>query len=562
MAQIIQFEITSDVLLKQAEMALEDNNILKHVECLKNAIKLDPKCHEASLRLAQAYANLGTLDYSNEVIFQALNQGVDEEYRELFCVQLAMNYADDGQDEVAQYYLRDYLDFDINHPYPEKLLSKNGLRLVHPRGEDYYQGLIEQAYQLVREHRLDDAIALMDRVDSSSKSKEAANHIVLICLMLKNDVDSVIENAKQMLAKDGDSLVVKCTLATAYMMEDRLPEAYATVDELLNEHQTRDEDLLLLLPLLVNLEMHNEVVKYANRVLVKHKWQPNTMMWLSNALYNIGQKKIAVKMMRDVDTLYGDYIDAKYYLELYEQRPPQVAYAMSPASTTRFDRIRQIENLLQMSYDNLLPLLTDESEDCLKTRELIEWAMLCCNDKLRIVLARKLAVFMTEWTDGLFRRALTHNGQCYEAISIMLIAIMNEPVTHVDLNLVAQERFKELSIDKPPAYFEQSEFLHSATDLAVAEIAFTDEEPNEYIGALFDVLNELSPMIGSRNPATAKRLQKIAKLRSLNTAVGVLLGKVYKDEESREEIIERYELNPRTYDKYLKIFFGEDNGED
>ena len=54
--------------------------------------------------------------------------------------------------------------------------------------------LISKAYELVRERKLDEAIALMDEVDPRSKSKNAANHIVLVCLMMKNDIDSVIAN--------------------------------------------------------------------------------------------------------------------------------------------------------------------------------------------------------------------------------------------------------------------------------------------------------------------------------------------------------------------------------
>ena len=41
--------------------------------------------------------------------------------------------------------------------------------------------------------------------------------------------------------------------------------------------------------------------------------------------------------------------------------------------------------------------------------------------------------------------------------------------------------------------------------------------------------------------------------------MGVLLGKVYEEEESREDVLERYGLNERTYDKYVNIFFGDDD---
>lgn len=153
---------------------------------------------------------------------------------------MALNFLDVNLPDVAEYYLRDIADaYDLQLPEDMGEAASDaqdgGFRVVYPKGEDYYEMLISKAYELVRERKLDEAIALMDEVDPRSKSKAAANHIVLVCLMIKNDIDSVIANAQKMLAEDGDNLAVKCSLATAYLAEDKIAESYAVLDQILEK---------------------------------------------------------------------------------------------------------------------------------------------------------------------------------------------------------------------------------------------------------------------------------------------------------------------------------------
>ena len=57
---------------------------------------------------------------------------------------------------------------------------------------------------------------------------------------------------------------------------------------------------------------------------------------------------------------------------------------------------------------------------------------------------------------------------------------------------------------------------------------------------------------------------KIAKMRSVRTLIGVLLCKVYEcdADDMREQTIERYNLNEKTFDKYYKIIFGDEDARD
>ena len=515
MAEILKFEVTYDGLLKLADKATADKDAVRFFECLKKAIALDPSRAEAKLKLCEAYAALGTYELSNEVAFRALDYGVDEDKREMFFIRLAINYMEMDRPDVAEIYLGEYAgDYDFDLPTDENE-NESGLHLVHPHDEEYDERLVARAYDLLRDHRFDDAIALMDRVDSSSPSKESANHIVLIALMLKNDVDSVIANAENMLKRDGDSLVIKCTLATAYMMENRVEDAIRIVDALLEKDYTRMEDILLVLPLLVNLERHGEIVKYCRRVLEGHEWQINAMMWLSIALYNTGDKAEACKVMRQIDAIYGSASPAKYFLELYESCPEHVEYAIALPHAERIRRMRILDEIIRMPVRILKDRLDEDSPKGEEMREVIEWVMSEELDKPAFVLAQKLSLVMGRFTEDVFKRTLLRSDIDYELFSEMFLALMEKPEPIVRMNVVAWDRYKELFFVKPPIYFAAPEPLLSALRFALVNIVITDDEPNEFIKRLFKIANYVVPLDAGHDPIKTKRLQKIRRLRSV-----------------------------------------------
>lgn len=108
------------------------------------------------------------------------------------------------------------------------------------------------------------------------------------------------------------------------------------------------DEILMILPLLVNLEMHAEVVKYTKRVLATLDLQPNTMIWLSQALYNLGQKDEARKVMLKVRTIFGEYSPADYFLQLYKQNPDKVAYSMNLPYVEKIARYKDLDRFLKM----------------------------------------------------------------------------------------------------------------------------------------------------------------------------------------------------------------------
>lgn len=565
MAKVLGFKLSKEDYLSIANDALSNNQVEKGISCLKKALSLDAQCCDAAISLANVYASLGAWELSNRTLFDALAahpNGVD---RDDIKYQLAMNFLDLKQVDVAEYYLRDIADaYGIQLPEnfgEQEFQQGGGFHVVYPHGEDYYEMLIEKAYELIRQRRFDDAISLMDEVDARSKSKGAANHIVLVCLMMKNDIDSVIENAKKMLEQDKDNLAVKCALATAFLMEEKSAEAYMVLDEILQKDYTSMEDILMILPILVNMEVHAQVVKYTRRVLETLDLQPNTMIWLSQALYNLGQRDEARKVMVKVRTIFGDCSPADYYLDLYKQNPEKVNYSMDLPYVEKILRYKKLDVFLKMSPQGVQQIVDGDDEESQQMRSLIDWAFYDDNEKLKILIVDKLALVNSDWADCLLRRKLVSVDLSFDLMLRMILCLIKDNCFRLSFDVVAQDRFKSIHTYLPDAFFKMPAILHAAVSYCIADIVYTDEEPNTYLARLVRLVDGI---VGMDENGKAKffnpKHKRISTLRSMRTLIGVFLCKVYEDDDpSMKDItIRRYELNERTFNKYYDIIFGED----
>ena len=569
MAQIIGFNLSKEDYFNLADDAFSKGDSEKSIVNLNKALNVDDRFFEASLALATVYSSLGVWDLSNATLYKTLSKHPDKDTRDRIFYQLAMNFMDVNQPEVAEYYLQDIAEaYDIQMPEGDGNATngiEGGFHVVYPKGEDYYEMLIERAYELVRARKFDDAIALMDEVDARSKSKNAANHIVLVCLMMKNDIDSVIANAQKMLAENGDSLAVKCTLATAYLMEEKVQEAYEVLDEILQKDYKSMEDILMILPLLVNMDMHAEVVKYTRRVLESLDLQPNTMIWLSQGLYNLGQRDEARKVMVKVRNIFGEYSPADYFLELYKTEPEKVAYSMNLPYVERVRRYKVLDTVIKLSPVDLATVLDINDDDAMQIKKLIEWAFRDDNENLKFLILDKLALVDCEWVDDFIREQLISVDLSFELMSRLLFCLVHEKTNKFCLNfdVVAQDRFKSIRYVLPGAYYKMPNVLRNAVSYCISDIVFTDEEPNVYLAKLTEIVNKIVRLEDGKAKYTNPRYAKISTMKSMRTLVGVLLAKVYEEDDPlnmRLLTIERYSLNTAMFDKYYKIVFGEEDG--
>ena len=563
MANIVDLKLTQNEYVALADKKILSGDTEGAIKYLKKALSVDDSCVEAEIKLANIYADLGAHQISNAVFYRALVSKPTPEQEDRIFYKLAHNFLDLGMLEVVAYYMR-YFGDDFDPSVLENKEEKfNPFHLVSKTPDQYYEHLIEKAYQRIQERDFDGAIAIAEKIDKDSKAGDAANHITLVSYMMKNDVDRVIYEAKHMLEKE-DSLSVRSTLATALMIEERNTEAYDVVEEILKKDYNRLEEILIILPLLVSLNMHSHVIIYTRKALKHIPLQPNGLIWLSQALYNVGQKSEAKRIMHTVLDVYGDYAPADFYLDLYETNPIEVEYVqMMPnlkvPHTERFRRYKLIEEYSKLAdgdFDNAL----EYNEDL---QRLVRWAFVDGNEKVTNLLLQRMSFAESKWLEGFYRQVLISPGLSFDAMS-QILAYLLDGGYDLDFSVVTQDRFKDISLRLPEAFYNLPKVLREAVGYSLCDIIYTDEDPNTYINRLCDAVDNIVGLDSEGNVIYfIKKPEKLIRLRSAQTLAGVLLAYVYYDEDNpRIDSINRYDLNEKTFDKYYKILFGEDLDEE
>ena len=563
MANIVDLKLTQNEYVALADKKILSGDTEGAIKYLKKALSVDDSCVEAEIKLANIYADLGAHQISNAVFYRALVSKPTPEQEDRIFYKLAHNFLDLGMLEVVAYYMR-YFGDDFDPSVLENKEEKfNPFHLVSKTPDQYYEHLIEKAYQRIQERDFDGAIAIAEKIDKDSKAGDAANHITLVSYMMKNDVDRVIYEAKRMLEKE-DSLSVRSTLATALMIEERNTEAYDVVEEILKKDYNRLEEILIILPLLVSLNMHSHVIIYTRKALKHMPLQPNGLIWLSQALYNVGQKSEAKRIMHTVLDVYGDYAPADFYLDLYETNPIEVEYVqMMPnlkvPHTERFRRYKLIEEYSKLAdgdFDNAL----EYNEDL---QRLVRWAFVDGNEKVTNLLLQRMSFAESKWLEGFYRQVLISPGLSFDAMS-QILAYLLDGGYDLDFSVVTQDRFKDISLRLPEAFYNLPKVLREAVGYSLCDIIYTDEDPNTYINRLCDAVDNIVGLDSEGNVIYfIKKPEKLIRLRSAQTLAGVLLAYVYYDEDNpRIDSINRYDLNEKTFDKYYKILFGEDLDEE
>ena len=563
MANIVDLKLTQNEYVALADKKILSGDTEGAIKYLKKALSVDDSCVEAEIKLANIYADLGAHQISNAVFYRALVSKPTPEQEDRIFYKLAHNFLDLGMLEVVAYYMR-YFGDDFDPSVLEDKEEKfNPFHLVSKTPDQYYEHLIEKAYQRIQERDFDGAIAIAEKIDKDSKAGDAANHITLVAYMMKNDVDRVIYEAKRMLEKE-DSLSVRSTLATALMIEERNTEAYDVVEEILKKDYNRLEEILIILPLLVSLNMHSHVIIYTRKALKHMPLQPNGLIWLSQALYNVGQKSEAKRIMHTVLDVYGDYAPADFYLDLYETNPIEVEYVqMMPnlkvPHTERFRRYKLIEEYSKLAdgdFDNAL----EYNEDL---QRLVRWAFVDGNEKVTNLLLQRMSFAESKWLEGFYRQVLISPGLSFDTMS-QILAYLLDGGYDLDFSVVTQDRFKDISLRLPEAFYNLPKVLREAVGYSLCDIIYTDEDPNTYINRLCDAVDNIVGLDSEGNVIYfIKKPEKLIRLRSAQTLAGVLLAHVYYDEDNpRIDSINRYDLNEKTFDKYYKILFGEDLDEE
>jgi hypothetical protein len=199
----------------------------------------------------------------------------------------------------------------------------------------------------------------------------------------------------------------------------------------------------------------------------------------------------------------------------------------------------------------------------LDLQKLIRWAFQDDNEKVIGLLLQRLSFASSKWLEGFYKEVLIKPGLAFDTMSAILAYLLDGGYD-LDFSVVTQDRFKDISLRLPEAFYQLPKVMREAVGYSLCDIIFTDEDPNTYIHRLCSAVDNIVRVDkDGKLIYFIKKPERLQRLRSAETLAGVLIAYVYYDEENpKMDSIERYNLNERTFDKYYKILFGDDNDEE
>ena len=559
MAKRIEFKLGEDDYLELGIAALDKGEYEKAIGYFRTACSLTESSGSYT-ELGIAYAKMNELDASDACLYKAMSRATSDEEEDAALWQLCLNAAAVGEEDVASYYLRclgeedNFATAGIGSPEKEKF------KIADKSAVEYAKEMLRQAGEAFTEERFNDALDCIDAMgDAPEPYYTMGRRMRTVCYFAKGDLDKVVSVCEE-IEKTSPDPENKSTLAAAYCLQGREADADRILDEIMFSDDTPDYVTLKMLHIFIERERDADILKITEK-LVKHPmlWH-NCQMFRSQALYNLGRHKEAVREMTRVDNVFGEFSAAHYYLKLYAQSPERVSYGNEIPREIGVELAHNVTTTV-LSGD-LAGLQRALSYDADFNRAL-RWMLDHAPDFVACPLLIRLADIRSKAVEKLFRDRLISVRLSFDQMVILIDYLVGNGLS-VQFDTATQGRFKIVDFRLPACFSVLPTKLQSAVYHAACDIVFTDEDPSLYIERLCDIVEKLVVAGAHGEPVWATRNgRRIARLRSEDTMIGVLLSEVYRDDpDPDEDAMQRYDLSPRTFYKYRAIFFGDSPKED
>jgi tetratricopeptide (TPR) repeat protein len=564
MADIFNFNLKAGEYLSLADKSFKTADIEKSVAYVRKALEMEPNNIEALQFLAGVYSDLGCYEISNKVLFRAYAQSKSDAQKVSCVAALVSNFYELSDYDTAEYYLNsisskwhkfnEMSDLEVAFDEDDEEEDyKEGFSLVYPRTEEFYFNALEDAHDAIQDKEYDEALEILEVFEPGVPFYDSSNHLKLVCYLLKNDIDRVIIEAEEML-KITDFLPIRCTLVTAYMLEEQTQTAMKLLDGILAKDYNRVDEITALLPLLVNFDMHADIVKYTKRLLDLSELQPQTMMWLSQGLYNLGQRTEAVKVMRRIQTLFGEFTPAEFYLAHYAKQPEKVEYCLGLPPAEMIDRQSKLRRFLSSSDDECVKALVYNKE----TSALVRWCFREADDGALLALASKLNDCYCSAVEKIYLETLVTKNVDARLGSLILEGLIKHK-TQLNCHVTIEDRCKEVYLRVPEAIRKLPNKYIVSFAAAVYETIQNTDFPVEGLARLTDFVNGFCTLDEKgRLKWLISGGDRAAKFKS---ARALLCAFILKSAQVKNEDIRRlcdfYGVEISTLIKYLKILDGE-----
>ncbi|MDD4840028.1 MAG: hypothetical protein PHE93_05135 [Clostridia bacterium] len=564
MAEIFNFNLKVEDYLDLADQSFRATDIEKSVVYVGKALEIEPENVEAMLFLASIYSDLGSYELSNKILFKAYVYAKSDLQKTSAVATLVNNFYELGDNEAAEFYLNaisskwekfeEMTNMEVVGDIDEdEDDDEEDFTLAYPKTEEFYFEALERAHQFLQERDFDSTLKELEVFSERTPLYDASNHIRLVCYLLKDDIDRVIYEATEMLKKS-NYLPIRCTLVTAYMIEEKNDIALKLLDEILTKDYNGVEEITVLLPLLVNFEMHAEVVKYTKRLLDLSDLQPQTMMWLSQGLYNLGQKTEAAKIMRRVATIYREFTAANFYLDYYAKQPENVNYCLGLPLIELIDRQNKLRSFIELDCEECTKALTYDK----KISELVKWCFRDVDGKSLLLLVDKLNNCWSSQVENIYIDALITKDVDLKLGSTIIEGFLRHK-SALDYFITIDGKCKEIHMRVPDALSKLPSNFIRAISTAVFETLVNLDNANESLDRLSEYVDSFCTLNERGNLEwLIVRGDKAAKFKSTRTLLGIfVLKSAFADENEIESVCDFYEISPTTFKKYLKILNGE-----
>lgn len=554
MARHIDFKLDEKDYIELGRRALEKDETEKAVGYFKTACRLSDSC-EAYTELGYAYAKIRALELSNAVLYKAMFRAYDEEEENAVLWQLCSNALEDGEVEVASYYLR-YLGEDdsaLMKAAENKTAAK--FKIATKPEREFCETQLYLANEAIAENDIDATMRYIAPLENAPEPyRSTAQKIKTLCLFAKGDFDRVVAISEEMVRND-PTPDNKATLATAYSVQERNEEAGALLDEIMRADDLPMETALKVMPMLIAANRDADILRIAKIMERAPHLGQYAEMYRSQATYNLGDKKEAMRIACRLNNIYGKYSAAWYYIALYRTEPARVDYGHELPQQARLDAVRKVKTVLDAGDAGKLRTALAEDEEF---NDALEWVMYSAPDFIACPTLVSLSGLRSHKIEKLFLDRLIAPDLSFDAMMIMLDYLLGGGL-RMEIDVVAQDRYKQVDFRLPGAFYSLPGQLRFAVYHAACDILYTDEDPTTYLERLAEIVDGIAVTDGDGKLFwTAKEGRRIGRLKNRSAMVAVLLSEVYRDDpDPDEDAMSRYDVDRRTFYKYKKLFFGD-----
>ena len=577
MADILDFNLNANQLVELAIKKHDDGDVTGAALYARKAIKASKGNITAYLVLALIYADDWEYELSNRVLFMGMHEchaWDNEEVRRA----LTINFMHMEDFDTARYYdphndpeltaiieEESGLDEDFYDGEP----PRGELYLSYPRTDEYYRRVIDDAMEFAYDENFDKAIELLKLVPDEMPCKEDADKALLMIYTMSGKMEEMVKYGESLLDKYPDSTILRCALASAYITRVDDMAAREVLAPIWQKDKLGAEEALALIPIAGHLEMHGEIVRLVKIALdADIKPEKHLLYLLSQALYNIGERDEARRIMADIRDYFGEFSNAEYVLREYANEPSSVKYGEDIPSSQREEVYRAVAELMLMPKEELCEFYKSHTADFDNFNYYFQFVM--HSGKFDLISDFIATAMLLDGEP--FKTFLCSDNVTYKGLSVLFIALFEATCSaqrrSLEFDVVTRNKFKHVQIDIPINYYRAlPKTMLLGLQMAVTDILFLDDNPNDALNELFTTLFTMLIVCGGNDEGQRKRhRERFRRIRNERAFAALLFGEVYyvSDDlaEWGEEVLERYGVSKRLVEKYKRILFEESDSAD